>query len=386
MVRDGAPPSSRARHCERGRLMYNAFGATFNFLFSIGIVEGNPNLASEEAETMTFGMVLSFDKATFSADLFDIDITQAIGTPAFQAIYRQCMDAAYNPLVGSAPGTYTGAQLAAGNPFCALINREYVGATPQQGATGAARTFDARYMNQGGIAAKGLDLQLDLRFDVGGAALNTNFQATILDEYSETAFPGAIPVEYTGTLFNSSYDYRLFTTVRYQQSSWGLGLRWQYLPTIEPTGSTAGAQGVDAHSQFDLFADWTFSERYTPRAGIDNLTDAEPEVVGATTTNNARQHERQLRSGSTPVLRGLVDGVLERFGRRATPHVARRSDRCAWRAARTDAPERAGRAERAPRRRASADRPARCRTSSYAARARRSRRAGYRPRARCRRA
>ena len=288
MVRDGAPPSLyEPGQASANTWMYNVFGATFNFPFSIGIVEGNPNLASEEAETMTFGMVLSFDKATFSADLFDVDITQAIGTPAFQAIYRQCMDAAYNPLVGSAPGTYTGAQLAAGNPFCALINREYVGATPQQGATGAARTFDARYMNQGGIKAAGLDLQLDLRFDVGQAALNTNFQATILDEYSETAFPGAIPVEYTGTLFNSSYDYRLFTTVRYQQTGWGLGLRWQYLPTIEPTGSTGGAQGVDAHSQFDLFADWTFSERYQLRAGIDNLTDAEPEVVGATTTNNA---------------------------------------------------------------------------------------------------
>jgi outer membrane receptor protein involved in Fe transport len=288
MVRDGAPPSLYVPgQPSADTWMFNVFGATFNFPFSIGIVEGNPDLLSEEAETMTFGMVLSFDKATLSADLFDIDITQAIGTPAFASIYRQCMDAAFNPLIGSAPGTYTGAQLAAGNPFCALINREYVGATPQQGATGAARTFDARYMNQGGVVAKGLDLQLDLRFDVGGAALNTNFQATILDEYSETAFPGAIPVEYTGTLFNSSYDYRLFTTVRYQQASWGLGVRWQHLPTIEPQTSTTGARGVDSHDQLDLFADWTFSERYQLRAGIDNLFDEEPEVVGATSTNNA---------------------------------------------------------------------------------------------------
>jgi outer membrane receptor protein involved in Fe transport len=44
---------------------------------------------------------------------------------------------------------------------------------------------------------------------------------------------------------------------------------------------------VDSHDQLDLFADWTFSERYQLRAGIDNLTDAEPEVVGATSTNNA---------------------------------------------------------------------------------------------------
>ncbi len=289
MVRDGAPPSLYVPGTPSAdNWMFNVFGAPFNFPFSIGIVEGNPALSSEEAETLTFGMVLSFDKVTLSADLFDIDLVQAIGTPAFATIYRQCMDAAFNPSIGSAPGSMSGAQLAAGNPFCALINREYVGTTPQQGATGAARTFDARYMNQGGLTSKGLDLQLDLRFDIGGAgALNTNFQATILDEYSETAFPGAIPIEYTGTTFNSSYDYRLFTTVRYQQAMWGLGVRWQHLPTIQPTGATADIQGVDSHDQLDLFADWTLSERYQLRAGIDNLTDAEPEVVGATSTNNA---------------------------------------------------------------------------------------------------
>jgi outer membrane receptor protein involved in Fe transport len=36
-----------------------------------------------------------------------------------------------------------------------------------------------------------------------------------------------------------------------------------------------------------LFADWAFQDRYVLRAGIDNLFDAQPEVVGATSTNNA---------------------------------------------------------------------------------------------------
>ena len=290
MVRDGAPPSLYVPGTPSAdNWMFNVFGATFNFPFSIGITEGNPGLGSEEADTVTFGMVLSFDRATFSADLFDIDLTEAIGTPAFATIYRQCMDPAFNPLVASAPGTYSGAELAAGNPFCALINREYVGATPQQGATGAARTFDARYFNQGGLTAKGLDLQLDLNFDVGAAGmLNTNFQATFLDEYSEAAFPGANPIEYTGTTFNSSFDYRVFSTARYQRGSWGLGLRWQYLPTIDPQpGTSSDLQGVNSHNQFDLFADWAFQDRYMLRAGIDNLFDAQPEVVGATSTNNA---------------------------------------------------------------------------------------------------
>lgn len=290
MVRDGAPPSLYVPGtASADSWMFNVFGATFNFPFSIGITEGNPGLLSEEADTMTFGMVLSFDTVTFSADVYEIDLTQAIGTPAFATIYRQCMDPAFNSLIGSAPGTYTGAELAAGNPFCALINREYVGATPQQGATGAARTFDARYMNQGGIIAQGLDLQLDLRFDVGTAGmLTTNFQATILDEYSESAFPGAASIDYTGTTFNSSFDYRVFSTVRYQRDRWSLGLRWQHLPTLDPQpGASVDLLDVSSHDQLDFFADWSFADRYMLRAGIDNLTDSEPEVVGATSTNNS---------------------------------------------------------------------------------------------------
>jgi outer membrane receptor protein involved in Fe transport len=44
---------------------------------------------------------------------------------------------------------------------------------------------------------------------------------------------------------------------------------------------------VNSHNQFDLFADWAFQDKYMLRAGIDNLFDEEPEVVGASSTNNA---------------------------------------------------------------------------------------------------
>src|SRR5690606_34409879 len=131
-------------------------------------------------------------------------------------IYQQCMDPKFNPLIASATGTHTGEELAAGNPFSALIAREHVGGQPRTpGNFGAARTFDARYMNQGGVLSEGYDIQLDWRRETGGAgALNLNVVASILDVYSETAFPGAEASEYTGTLFNSSYDYRTFATLR----------------------------------------------------------------------------------------------------------------------------------------------------------------------------
>jgi outer membrane receptor protein involved in Fe transport len=291
MVRDGAPPTFyEPGQPSADNYAYNVFGFTFPFPFSIGVTEGNPKLLSEEAETLTFGVVLSFDRVTLAVDWYDIQLTDAIDTPAFATIYSQCMDPQYNPLVASAPGTYTGPELTAGNRFCALINREYVGNSPTEGATGGPRTFDARFVNLGGITSTGLDVQLDWGFDVGdsGGTMNLSVLASILDEYSEQAFPGATAVDYTGTVFNSSFDYKTFTTLRYDRANWGLGLRWQHLPELDPQpGSAPTIFGVDAHDQLDLFARWSFGERYQLRAGIDNLTNEDPEVVGRTTTNNA---------------------------------------------------------------------------------------------------
>lgn len=290
MVREGAPPDFYEPGQESAdEYRFNVFGATFPFPFSIGLTEGNPDLLSEEADTLTFGFVLGFDRVTLSVDWYEIDVKDAIETPSFAAIYQQCMDPAFNPLIASAPGTHTGAELAAGNPFCTLISREYVGNSPAEGATGGPRTFDARFVNLGGITSTGIDVALDWRFDLGSrGGLGLNVVASFLDEYSESAFPGAEASDYTGTIFNSSYDYRTFTTLRYDRPSWSLGLRWQHWPSLDPQpGSADTVFGVKSHDQFDLFSRWTISDRFNLRAGIDNLFNSDPPVVGSTTTNNA---------------------------------------------------------------------------------------------------
>jgi iron complex outermembrane recepter protein len=290
MVRDGAPPTFYVPGQDSANeYRFNVFGATFPFPFSVGQTEGNPNLLSEEADTFTYGFVLSFDRVTLAVDWYDIDVKDAIATPSFAAIYQQCMDPTYNPLIATAPGTHTGPELAAGNQFCSLISREYVGNSPAEGATGGPRTFDARYVNLGGITSTGIDVALDWGFDIGSAGtLGVNLIASFLDEFSQSAFPGATAVDYTGTVFNSSYDYRTLTTLRYARPSWSLGMRWQHWPKLDPQpGSAATVFGVKAHDQFDVFGRWTISDRLNLRAGIDNLFNTDPPVVGRTTTNNA---------------------------------------------------------------------------------------------------
>jgi iron complex outermembrane recepter protein len=286
MTRDGAPATLyEPGQASANTYSYNVFGATNFFPFTIGVTEGNPSLDPESANTTTAGVVISpFESVTISVDWFEIKLKNAIGIPTHDTVYQQCLDARYNPLVGSAAGSVSGAQLAAGNPFCALIEREYVGGAPlTPGNFGAARRYNARYINQGGLISEGIDVQTD--FNVGN--FNVNILASILENYSESPFPGAAFIDYTGTLFNSSFDYRLFSTARYTNDSLSIGLRWQHLPELDVApGTAANTFGVDAHDQLDVFGSWQFTDRITIRGGIDNLTNADPEIVGATTVNN----------------------------------------------------------------------------------------------------
>ena len=89
-------------------------------------------------------------------------------------------------------------------------------------------------------------------------------------------------------MYNNSYDYQLLSNFGWSNGPYFVGLRWQHLPSLDtPPGSSTAALGVKSHDQLDLFGSWNYNERYTFRAGIDNLMNADPEVVGATTTNNA---------------------------------------------------------------------------------------------------
>ena len=288
MVRDGAPASLYVPGASANTYNYNVFGGQFYFPFVIGVTEGNPALNTEAADTYTAGFVFDIPSAKhlrLSVDWFRISLANAIGIPGHDTVYQQCLDSKYNPLIGSAPGSHSGAELAAGNPFCALIQREYVGGAPlTPGNFGADRKFSARYINQGGIKSEGTDVQVD--WGIGN--FNLNVQASFLTKYSRAAFPGADFIDYTGSTDNSSFDYRLFSTVAYVKQSLTVGMRWQHLPSLDtPPGSAPTAFGVHAHDQFDVFGSWQFGRKWSLRGGIDNLLNADPEWVGATTTNNA---------------------------------------------------------------------------------------------------
>ena len=158
------------------------------------------------------------------------------------------------------------------------------GAPLTPGNYGADRKFSARYINQGGITSEGTDLQVN--WGIGSFLLNV--QASILTKYALAPFPGADFIDYTGTTTNNSFKTRLLSNLVYSKGSLSVGMRWQHLPTLDPApGAASTALGVDSHDQVDVFGSWQFGQRWALRGGIDNLTNADPEWVGRTTTNNA---------------------------------------------------------------------------------------------------
>ena len=283
MVKGGAPPTLYVPgQPSANNYRTNVFGAPFLFPFDIAAQEGNKTLESEQADTYTAGVVLNVaQRVTLTLDWYNIELDHSIGIPGHDAVYQQCLDGQYNKLVGDAAGAHTGAELFAGNPFCARIQREYL---PPNNATGADRTYDAQYLNQGGIKSEGYDVQVD--WGIGN--FNVNFQTSLLDVYSESPFPGAAFIDYTGTVQNSSFDYRFFSTVRWGKGPLSIGARLQYLPSLNPApGSSTSALPVESHEQLDLFGSWTFKQHWQLRGGIDNVLNADPEWVGRTTANNA---------------------------------------------------------------------------------------------------
>lgn len=303
ITRDGGPASIMVPGGSANNYQYNVFGySPTAYLYQLAVTQGNPNLKSERARTVTGGVVFSspfssplVQRMRMSVDWYQIQIDGAIGIPAVGTVYRECLDPQYNNLVAAAAGQYTGAQMAANNAYCALIEREYAPAAGDP--YGAPRKYKAEYINQGGIQSRGIDLELDwgLRFaDVdllkaipGG--INVNILGSYLDRYALSPFPGAAYINYTGTTVNSSFRYKLFSTFGYSVGPASIGFRWQHLPGVspDPTTASSGTLGVASHNQVDLFARWTINDTFELRGGIDNLLDAWPEWVGANPQNKA---------------------------------------------------------------------------------------------------
>jgi iron complex outermembrane receptor protein len=250
----------------------NAIVGPFAFTFQaeLAIASGNPNLRNEEAETLTLGFVLDspftglFERATLALDWYQIEIADAIAQADSWSAYAKCFNQdGTNPSYAYVPS-------------CELIARDQ---------DGYRATVITPYQNLGGIETSGIDVQLNWGFDALGGSLNLSSVVNFLDYYRNQQSITAPWIDHTGTLSaGGQYDYRMLNTLTYMRDSWSVGVRHNFLPEVEAfvyaTNPATPVQGADSYHNFAAFGSYTVNDNLSLRAGIDNLLDQDPEIVG----------------------------------------------------------------------------------------------------------
>ncbi len=272
----------------------------YNALFG-----GNLDLKPETAKTLTVGAVLTprmIPGLSVSVDYFHINVDQFIQPLDPTIVLGQC--------------------IASGDPtLCALIHR-----TPGNGSLflGTQGFVTATSVNVGFLKTSGIDFSANYRLPLSnlgwenGGSLSFVYNGTYLNELITN--PGVPATDQnTGKVF-TQYDcaglYGLVTCAnpapRYRHHfrvSWrtpveGLEISgaWRYFGPVDsqttsnnpflsdPANTFPIDRHLNAQNYFDLSGQWRLKEKVTFRAGVNNIFDKEPPLVGSNTggaTNSA---------------------------------------------------------------------------------------------------
>jgi outer membrane receptor protein involved in Fe transport len=217
---------------------------------------GNPNLSPEEAETWTAGFVLQpdwFPVGDFRAtvDYYDVKITNVIAAFGAQFFLNNC----YGAGTGVSDPT-----------ACARLQRDP--------STGQVTFVNTTIGNQGELATKGWDIQLEWSLPIGPGQFTANELLSITDSFS---INGAEYVGLTGAAATGAGipDYKSVLSLTYNIGDWTLFGRWSYVPEMEDTIFRNG-QKDPAASYVDASLRWNVTDAFTLTGVVNNIEDEQP--------------------------------------------------------------------------------------------------------------
>ena len=239
-------------------------------------VGGNPALEPEEADSVTFGVVLTPESfpVTVALDYYQIEIENAITQVSEQNVINACYQSEQDP-----NGT-----------FCSLISRSTLNGSLSGGNTVGV---DVSLINAARAEASGIDLSVDYGLEIGDfGTIDFNFVGVhiIKNEQQDAEFFRVN--DCAGLAGNTCTapdpEFRFVQNSRWSNGPWTVNLRWQYISevtndSIELDGVSPTAFGrpdFGSFSYFDLSGLYAVNENLTIRAGIFNLLDKEPPIVG----------------------------------------------------------------------------------------------------------
>ncbi|MCB4436933.1 TonB-dependent receptor [Alteromonas sp. McT4-15] len=225
---------------------------------------GNPNLDPEEADTFTFGFVASpFEDFDFAIDYWKIDMEEVIGTVGAQTILQLC---------------------ATRGEFCDNVNRSAAGSLWISQDAFITNLSD----NVGGRKWAGVDLDMAYSMDLAGGTLRANLVGSYnLDKtYQPLLSDPSLDYDCSGLVSVQCFaqpKWRHTMTANYAMDDWTAIARWRYYGDVD----FEGEGGLSSYSFFDLSGSYQINDYLAVSAGVNNILDKEPPMVGGSLSTNA---------------------------------------------------------------------------------------------------
>ena len=235
-----------------------------------GVSGGNPELESEQADTLTLGLVLEAPTAMtalsglrLTIDWYSIALDDAVGRWDAMSAVARCYDPAYNPGYD------------VGNIYCSFFTR-------------VATTGDIRALivdrNIGRIDTEGVDFQVDWTRALGDGRFTGSLYLTRVNHWNY-GDPSGGETDYVGTIGSGGLGralprWKSLLSAGYSWHSLSFVARWNYIDGMRD--ATYPAFEVPARNYLDVGATWTIGsgalDGLSLQAGIDNLTDTDAPI------------------------------------------------------------------------------------------------------------
>lgn len=238
---------------------------------------GNPNLAEETGDTITLGFVAqpsAIPGLTLTVDYYDIEITEVIATVPAQQVLDNC----YNGVVPGFCNFITRAP--AGNITQISLNNQNLALLTSKGIDGElSYNFDAEDI---GLSVLGGEFALNI---IGGYKIEDGNQSSPIAAFFDCA--GYFGATGTASCGEPSPQWKHTATLRHSKGALLNSLRWRHLSgTTEDDQIAGGANSgrfvteIAAKNYFDFTSQWDISDHFQISAGVINMFDTDPPVLG----------------------------------------------------------------------------------------------------------